>query len=75
MLCRPMTAAGFALPFGVVFVAKLWTTLTRSASEGHTSSGPRLRFGLVSKPLLAMAVPLVAGFLVLAIHNRAITGS
>ena len=75
MLCRPMTAAGFALPFGVIFVAKLWTTLTRRVSEGLPSADPRLRVGLVGKPLLAMAVPLVAAFLVLAIHNRAITGS
>ncbi|TXT21907.1 MAG: hypothetical protein FD138_3934 [Planctomycetota bacterium] len=35
MLCRPMTAAGFALSFGVVFVVKLWAKLTRSASEGE----------------------------------------
>ena len=75
MLCRPMTAAGFALPFGVVFIARLWTTPTRSVSEDVPASGPRLRFGLVGKPLLAMAIPLAIGFAVLATHNRAITGS
>jgi hypothetical protein len=80
MLCRPMTAAGFALPFGIVFVAKLWLQRTRSANEGECSTTPpvarpRWRFGLVWRPLLAMALPLVIGFGVLAIHNRAITGS
>jgi hypothetical protein len=74
MLCRPMTAAGFALPFGVVFVAKLWTKLTRSTSEGQPPTDPRSRFGLQCRPLLAMALPLVAGFVVLGVHNRAITG-
>ncbi len=75
MLCRPMTAAGFALPFGIMFVATLCGRLTRSASEGRTSPDPRLRYGLVWPQLLAMSLPLVAGFLMLAIHNRAITGS
>lgn len=80
MLCRPMTAAGFALPFGVVFVVKMWAAVTRSVSEGELSTEssslrPRLRFGLLLPALLAMALPLVAGFLVLAVHNRAITGS
>lgn len=74
MLCRPMTAAGFGLPFGVVFVA----VLARHASEwrvpNHTAT-PRWRVGLVTPHLLAMSLPLVAGFLVLAIHNHAITGN
>ena len=71
MLCRPMTAAGFALPFGIVFVARMWTTLTRSANVGPgVATLPRSRFGL-----LAMAPPLIVGFVVLGIHNRAITGS
>jgi hypothetical protein len=34
-----------------------------------------LQFGLVSLNLLAMAVPLVVGFVVLGIHNKALTGS
>jgi hypothetical protein len=92
MLCRPMTAAGFGLPFGVVFVWKLWK-LTRNVSEGERSTpsaflrpqlcwlrswlcwlGPRSRFGLVWRPILAMSLPLLAGFVVLGIQNRAITG-
>ena len=71
MLCRPMTAAGFALPFGIVFVA----ILARRASEGQGLLVPRWRVGLVWRPLLAMALPLIVGFVVLGIHNRAITGS
>ncbi len=79
MLCRPMTAAGFTLPFGIVFVAILCRTLTRSVSEGERSteppsSRPRWRFGLVWPQLLAMALPLIVGFAVLGIHNHAITG-
>ena len=74
MLCRPMTAAGFGLPFGLVFVA----VLARRASEwrvpNHTAT-PRWRVGLVTPHLLAMSLPLVGGFVVLAIHNHAITGS
>lgn len=71
MLCRPMTAAGFALPFGIVFVARMWTTRTRSASKGPgVATIPRSRFGF-----LAMVLPLIVGFVVLGIQNRAITGS
>lgn len=76
MLCRPMTAAGFGLPFGVVFVWRLWT-LTRSVSERSAQPDllvPRRRFGLVWQSLLAMALPLLAGFVVLGIQNHAITG-
>ncbi len=71
MLCRPMTAAGFALPFGIVFLMRLWTTRTQSVSGGPSvGTVPRSRFGLI-----AMALPLIVGFVVLGIHNRAITGS
>ena len=78
MLCRPMTAAGFGLPFGVVFVWQLWSKLARRASEWPVASQattPHSRFGLVWPHLLAMSLPLVAGFVVLAIHNHAVTGS
>ncbi|MFM9961095.1 MAG: ArnT family glycosyltransferase [Planctomycetaceae bacterium] len=123
MLCRPMTAAGFALPFGIVFVVTLYGKVTRSVSEGRARRGspdpaagpteglpnenppsstsnasmetcgplgggverpapsaesptdPRSRFGLLWLHLLAMALPLTVGFVLLGIHNRAITGS
>lgn len=57
MLGRPMTAAGFGLPFGLWLV----TAIIR---------------GRVSRTLLpAFAIPLLAGFGVLAIMNQAATGS
>ncbi|MCX7419455.1 MAG: hypothetical protein NT013_07945 [Planctomycetia bacterium] len=59
MLCRPMTAAGFALPFGVVFLMQLFRQQQRSPV----------------KLFLAMAVPLIVGFALLAVQNKAITGS
>lgn len=74
MLCRPMTAAGFGLPFGILFVA----TLARRASEWPSESlvtTTRSRVVLAWPHLLAMSLPLVVGFIVLAIHNHAITGS
>jgi hypothetical protein len=70
MLCRPMTAAGFALPFGVVFV----TSLTRRATEKTNNSLTPPR-SPVTLNLIAMTVPLIVGFVVLGVHNRAITGS
>ena len=61
MLCRPMTAAGFAFPFG------LWMAgwLVRPAGASW-----RVR----STVLAAMGLPLVAGFVVLLVQNHAITG-
>ena len=74
MLCRPMTAAGFGLPFGIVFIAVLARCASESPAPSPTAT-PRSRFGLVWPHLLAMSLPLVVGFVVLAIHNHAITGS
>ncbi len=60
MLARPMSAAGFALPFGVwVFVGML---------RKHDQ---RTRFRRVA---VGLAVPLVAGFVILAAYNRSVTG-
>lgn len=59
MLGRPMTAAGFALPFG------LW--LAWSLVRG-TERAPRLRMSV------GLGVPLLCGFLALAAYNRSITG-
>jgi len=61
MLARPMSAAGFALPFGVwVFVGML---------RNHEQ---RAHFRRVA---MGLAVPLVAGFVVLAAYNRSVTGN
>lgn len=66
MLCRPMTAAGFALPFGIWFVA-WWLGWSRGAS-----GKPLFRRTLV---VVALGTPLLAGLVLLFFYNRAITGS
>lgn len=63
MLGRPMTAAGFALPWGLVFGWKL----VRSAEPEWSSQ----RFLLFA----CMATPLIVGLLALGIQNQQITGS
>jgi hypothetical protein len=63
MLCRPMTAAGFAFPFGIWFV--VWLLRGRgSESRGR---------GVAT--LAALALPLAGGFVLLFLYNRSITGS
>ena len=61
MLCRPMTAAGFALPFGV------WLGISLLRGRGEWSS----RASVVA----AMGAPLLAGLAILFVANRAVTGS
>lgn len=61
MLCRPMTAAGVGLPFGVWFA---WWLL-----RGSVATKKRLLAGG------AMAVPLALGFVGLAAYNHSITGN
>jgi hypothetical protein len=60
MLCRPMTAAGFAFPFGVWMA--WWLVLPRGTSWRTRSAA-----------VAAMGIPLAAGFVVLAVQNQAIT--
>ncbi len=66
MLCRPMTAAGFALPFGV------WTVwyLLKGRSVGEPGESVRQRWRVV----LALTSPLVAGLAVLLWYSWTITG-
>lgn len=66
MLCRPMTAAGFGLPFGIWFA---WFVF-RGGTQRRDQS-PQARSALIA----GLAIPLVIGFLVLFIHNKAITGN
>ena len=75
MLCRPMTAAGFALPFGIVFA--VWWLTGNWGPQQATDADTRDRMTLVmrSRCVLAMAVPLGMGFIVLGVMNRSITGS
>lgn len=65
MLCRPMTAAGFALPFG------LWAfySLIRKPKAWN----PELKHSL-ARILLSLGIPLLAGFLILILFNKSVTG-
>ena len=61
MLCRPMTAAGVGLPFGLWL---LWSTF-------RAQEPLRVRIASVA----ALSVPLICGFIVLAVYNKATTHS
>ena len=63
MLGRPMTAAGFALPWGLLFG---WRIVRCSDPEWATRR---------AKLVAAMGCPLLAGFGILGILNNSITGS
>ncbi|MDA1014621.1 MAG: glycosyltransferase family 39 protein [Planctomycetota bacterium] len=59
MLCRPMTAAGVGLPFGLWI---MWTTFrSREPIRGRVGC------------LAALGLPLLVGFMVLAAYNNATT--
>jgi hypothetical protein len=64
MLCRPMTAAGFGVPFGVWF---LWQ-LFRDSPRAPALLSTRL------KTAAWLAAPLALGFSLLFFYNQAITG-
>ena len=81
MLCRPMTAAGFALPFGFWLVARVLLSVRSQTQE----SGDREQLaehippdaGLRSWALATAAVgfPLLVGIVSMLPYNAAITGS
>ena len=66
MLCRPLTAAGFGLPFGLW----LFWWLVRG-TDGMGSRG----FGFRLRRVAAVGAPVLAGFLILFAYNQSITGS
>lgn len=66
MLGRPMTAAGFALPFGLWLLTRVGQSVRRQPHAVTTQYSGRL--------LLAMGLPLLSGFVVLAVMNHSITG-
>jgi hypothetical protein len=68
MLGRPMTAAGFALPFGAWFLLQL-----ARRSSGKAQS-PALIEAFGFRHVLAMGGPIVVGFALLMIMNQSITG-
>lgn len=65
MLCRPMTAAGFALPFGIDW---LW----RLATKRESPDGPSMPPTLIQT--FALGLPLVVGAVGLLAYNQSITG-
>jgi hypothetical protein len=67
MLCRPMTAAGFGLPFGVWF---LWHLLGRSPQASAAG-----RTAVKMKAAVCLGAPIVAGLALLFFYNQAITGN
>lgn len=64
MLCRPMTAAGFGLPFGIVFA---WYWLVGRKESEHC-------FAQRTVEACCLGGPLVVGFLIAMGSNWAITG-
>ena len=67
MLGRPMTAAGFALPFGLWLIIQIvQSRCMRSKNSQSIAFHPRL--------IAALGMPLVVGFLILAAMNQEITG-
>ena len=73
MLCRPMTAAGFALPFGVLFA--WWWLSGRLRLRWEETPHGQQTWRQRSLFALALSIPLLLGFFVLGLSNRAITGS
>lgn len=73
MLCRPMTAAGFALPFGILFA--WWWLSGRLVFAWEAALPLPQTFLRRSRSALLLAGPLLLGFFVLGLSNRSITGS
>ncbi|WP_146509855.1 hypothetical protein [Thalassoglobus neptunius] len=69
MICRPMTAAGFGLPFGVLFV---WWWIR--GSWGIENPEKPLSFRQRSFRTIGLAIPLIIGFAVVMVQNKQITG-
>ena len=77
MLCRPMTAFGFGLPFGATFAFFLFRRCRfRTDDPNGTIQDTRCfqNTGCLPQLLAAIGVPLLLGFLIIGIQNRAITG-
>jgi hypothetical protein len=68
MLGRPMTAAGFALPFGIWLLTVIVRSLLNKNPESRTTWSP-------ARVVAGIGVPILLGFGVLVIMNHAITGS
>ncbi|WP_157605346.1 ArnT family glycosyltransferase [Schlesneria paludicola] len=66
MICRPMTAAGFGLPFGVAFLVEI---LVPGRAEPLFSRNLRIR------SVFAMGLPLIVGWAVMLAYHRDVTGT
>ena len=69
MLSRPMTAAGFALPFGI------WLLLSMIRRQFSSDSKSPIATWSPVRVLAGIGIPLVLGFGVLAVMNQSITGN
>ncbi|WP_437205047.1 ArnT family glycosyltransferase [Planctomicrobium sp. SH664] len=70
MLCRPMTAAGFGLPFGIVFAS--WWLTGKPRFDGLPPSTTLVRRSLRA---VLLGLPLVAGIGCMLFYNQQVTGS
>jgi hypothetical protein len=66
MLCRPMTAAGIGLPFGIVFL--YWLVFGRDNDRPLTLLR---RF----RALIALGLPLILGWSVMLAYHKEVTGN
>lgn len=71
MLCRPMTAAGFALPFGIWQAVQLARWCLQKIKKTETESSARQ----IWLPVAGLALPLACGLICLFLYNQSITGS
>ena len=71
MLCRPMTAAGFALPFGIWLGVEVLRACFLQKQKRRPSQSTSPVFPLVA----GLAIPLGCGFIGLFFYNQSITGS
>lgn len=83
MLCRPATAAGFALPYGLWCFAQILKSAKPqalvddpSSHQRRTTDNKRLRFRADLLPMiLGLGIPLVLGFAVMIAYNQVVTGN
>lgn len=76
MLCRPMTAAGFALPFGIWLVIQLIRSCIKQTDQSITSDSQKLKTYRPAWVLvLGLAIPLSCGLTGLFFYNQTITGN
>jgi hypothetical protein len=85
MLCRPMTAAGFGLPFGLWFAWRCVRTsagsrrplgaLANSSTSGRREPAETPRTATLVRQVAALAAPIIIGLTALFLYDQAITGN